>query len=74
MTTIAIATCRKFPAPTPGDRLLADALSARSARVDVIVHESRVSLVEVELVEPELFFTLCPEAAGRLADHLIGAV
>ncbi len=44
---------------------------AAYARVDVIVHEAHVTLMEVELVEPELFFTLRPTAADRLAEILV---
>lgn len=45
---------------------------AAYGRVDGIVHEDSFSLMEVELVEPELFFTLRPAAADRLADVLLG--
>ena len=41
------------------------------ARIDVIVGETSVTLMEVELVEPELFFTLHPDRAERLADCLL---
>ena len=37
------------------------------ARVDVVQREGRLELMEVELLEPELFFVLVPEAADRLA-------
>lgn len=47
---------------------------AAYARVDAIVREARVTLMEVELVEPELFFTLYPEGAERLADHLLARI
>lgn len=47
---------------------------AAYARVDVIVNEADVTLMEVELVEPELFFTLYPDGAGRLAEHLLAGV
>lgn len=40
------------------------------ARVDAIVHDERLTLMEIELVEPELFFTLCPAGADRLAEIL----
>jgi len=43
------------------------------ARVDAIVHDDRLTLMEVELVEPELFFTLRPNAAAHLATIVLGA-
>ena len=44
------------------------------ARVDAIMREKQLTLMEVELVEPELFFTLCPAAADRLAEIVIEMV
>jgi hypothetical protein len=46
------------------------------ARVDVVIHggaslDGRLSLMEVELIEPELFLTHRPEAASRFADVLL---
>jgi len=41
------------------------------ARIDAIVAAKRIILMEVELVEPELFFTYCPLAADRLAGALL---
>lgn len=38
------------------------------ARVDVIIDDGAITLMEVELVEPELFFTYCPDGAAQLAD------
>lgn len=40
------------------------------ARVDVARHEGRYHLMELELIEPELFFEHAPEAADRLAGVL----
>ena len=41
------------------------------ARIDVVEgDDADLLLMELELVEPELFFRLAPEAAGRLADVL----
>lgn len=37
------------------------------ARVDVARHDGRYHLMELELIEPELFFDHAPEAADRLA-------
>ncbi len=36
------------------------------ARVDMVRHAGRLEIMEVELVEPELFFVLVPSAADRL--------
>lgn len=41
------------------------------ARIDAIVLDEGLQLMEVELIEPELFFTYCPDAAVRLAAALI---
>jgi len=41
------------------------------ARVDIIRdNEDELALIEIELIEPELWFRLCPEAATALASHL----
>jgi glutathione synthase/RimK-type ligase-like ATP-grasp enzyme len=40
------------------------------ARVDCVVVDGRLTLMELELVEPELFFRFEPEAATRFADAL----
>ncbi len=44
------------------------------ARIDAIVHDDRLSLMEVELVEPELFFTLYPQGADQLAEMLLDRI
>jgi glutathione synthase/RimK-type ligase-like ATP-grasp enzyme len=44
------------------------------ARVDGIELERRLTIMEVELIEPELFFDRYPDAAARLADAVIRAV
>jgi glutathione synthase/RimK-type ligase-like ATP-grasp enzyme len=41
------------------------------ARVDCCVVEDELLLMELELLEPELFLRCAPEAAGRLADALL---
>jgi glutathione synthase/RimK-type ligase-like ATP-grasp enzyme len=42
------------------------------ARVDVVrAGDGQIALMELELIEPELFFRFCPEAASALADELI---
>jgi hypothetical protein len=41
------------------------------ARVDAVAHEGRLHLMELEVVEPELFFRFAPEAPARFADALL---
>ena len=41
------------------------------ARVDVIIRDTDLILMEVELIEPELFFRLAPEAASLFAECII---
>ncbi|MEL7490188.1 MAG: hypothetical protein AAGJ73_05670 [Pseudomonadota bacterium] len=41
------------------------------ARVDAVILDERLQLMEVELIEPELFFTHRPEAADRFAAALL---
>ncbi len=58
------------------ERVVAQVLDAVSrkpayARVDLIPFEGALHLMELELIEPELFFELAPEAADRLADLLV---
>ena len=41
------------------------------ARVDLIRdNDDQLALIELELIEPELWFRRCPKAAQVLADHL----
>ncbi len=40
------------------------------ARIDMVRRNGRLELMEVELIEPELFLVLVPEAADRLAECL----
>lgn len=44
---------------------------AAYARVDLVRLSTGWALMELELVEPELFFPLAPEIAERLADHVV---
>ncbi|WP_137937591.1 hypothetical protein [Chitinivorax sp. B] len=37
------------------------------ARVDIVHHQGKLRIMELELLEPELFFRFCPPAAERLA-------
>lgn len=41
------------------------------ARIDAVLLDARLALMEVELIEPELFLTHDEGAAGRLADVLV---
>ncbi len=64
----AIAEARRILGLVGGDPVY--------ARVDAILPaigalDGTMRLMEVELIEPELFFTYAPEAAARLADALI---
>lgn len=62
---------------SPADIARASAMLAQAAptalyaRVDCLVVEGRLTLMELELVEPELFFRFEPQAAGRFADALV---
>ncbi len=40
------------------------------ARVDLVAVDGELLLMELELIEPELFFALAPESAERFADLL----
>lgn len=59
----AIAEARRLLAMVPGEPLY--------ARVDAVILGDAFQLMEVELIEPELFFTYAPEGAARLADALL---
>jgi glutathione synthase/RimK-type ligase-like ATP-grasp enzyme len=41
------------------------------ARVDCVLLDGALHLMELEVVEPQLFFTLAPDAAVRFADELL---
>lgn len=41
------------------------------ARVDGVVHDSQFLLMELEVIEPELFFRADPEAPGRFARQVV---
>ena len=55
----AVATARAILQACPGQPLY--------ARADMVERAGRYELMEMELLEPELFFALVPEAADRLA-------
>jgi glutathione synthase/RimK-type ligase-like ATP-grasp enzyme len=60
--------------PAAGDLAAADAMmvdipfDSLYARLDLVRVDGRLVVMEVELVEPVLFFGLAPEAVGRLVD------
>jgi len=62
------------------DEYAAAALTALAAvdgnpacgRVDVVRFDGQLHLMELELIEPDLFFRLAPEAADALADLITG--
>ena len=64
-------------AATAAERAFADhvlsvvSLPWRYARVDVVASASQMWLMELELIEPELFLTTAPDAASRFADALL---
>jgi hypothetical protein len=41
------------------------------ARIDLVVHRGVPRLMEVELIEPELFLTLAPHSATKLAEVVL---
>jgi glutathione synthase/RimK-type ligase-like ATP-grasp enzyme len=43
------------------------------ARVDLVHDRDGWAVMELELIEPELFFPLVPTVAARLADHVVAA-
>lgn len=59
--------------PAAAERALAEAVLAHTpapttyARVDLVEHEGRPVLMELEVIEPELFLGATPEAAARFA-------
>lgn len=63
--------------PTPRELEVADAALAHSpapvhaARVDLVRLDGEPVVMELELIEPELFLRRSPEAPGRLADALL---
>ncbi|WP_425410323.1 ATP-grasp domain-containing protein [Hyphococcus sp.] len=59
----AIAQASKILSMVPGRPLY--------ARIDAVLLDGSMQLMEVELIEPELFFTYCPDGAARLAAALI---
>jgi glutathione synthase/RimK-type ligase-like ATP-grasp enzyme len=59
----AIGEARRVLAMVPGELLY--------VRVDAIIFDDAFQLMEVELIEPELFFTYAPDGADRLAAALL---
>lgn len=66
--------------PTPRELEVAEAALACSpapvhaARVDLVRLDGDPVVMELELIEPELFLRRSPDAAGRLADALLATV
>jgi hypothetical protein len=75
--TVIFATCHDQPLIAPDDRPLAAALREQGVtatpmpwtytRVDVVVSSRGPLLMELELIEPELYFLHVPTAASRFA-------
>jgi glutathione synthase/RimK-type ligase-like ATP-grasp enzyme len=61
---LAVAECTMAALPGP----------AALARVDLVETPRSVALMELELIDPELFFQLAPEAGGRLAAAIRAAL
>ncbi|MEJ2867638.1 hypothetical protein WCD74_07675 [Actinomycetospora sp. OC33-EN08] len=65
--------------PTPRELAVADAALAHApapvhaARVDLVRLDGEPVVMELELIEPELFLRRSPDAAGLLADALLAA-
>ncbi|MBV2262688.1 MAG: hypothetical protein KUL79_03910 [Thauera sp.] len=63
--------------PTAAERRLAEAVLAQApaattyARVDLVSHEGRPALMELEAIEPELFLGATPDAAENFAAELV---
>ena len=65
----------RVPVTAECERAVASVLGAVDgaptyARVDLVAIDGELHLMELELIEPELFFRVAPEAADRLADRL----
>ena len=61
-------------APTPADREQADAIMRKLpfrplyTRLDLVRVDGHLAVMELELIEPVLYFAFAPEGAARLAD------
>ena len=69
----------RVPVTAEHERVVASVLDAvdgvpTSARVDLVGIDGELHLMELELIEPELFFRIVPEAADRFADRLADLV
>ncbi|GAA1625407.1 ATP-grasp domain-containing protein [Georgenia ruanii] len=62
-TAAELAVAAHALAAVPGE--------AAYARVDLVDLDGAPALMELELIEPDLFLTHAPGAAGRFADHLL---
>ena len=66
----------RVPVTAEHERVVASVLGAVDgaptyARVDLVGIDGELHLMELELIEPELFFRIAPEAADRLADLVL---
>ncbi len=66
----------RVPVTAEHERAVASVLGAVDsaptyARVDLVAIDGELHLMELELIEPELFFRIAPEAADGLADRLV---
>ncbi len=59
VTDAQVATARRILGMAPAPTLY--------ARVDVVVRKGELLLMELEVLEPDMFFTVAPAAAGELA-------
>ncbi len=63
--------------PMQEDLAQVDAIVARLpeglayARIDLLRHEDRLAVIELELIEPVLYMKVAPDAAKRLADAVL---
>jgi len=67
----------RVPVTIEHERAVASVLDAVEgsptyARVDLVAVDGELHLMELELIEPDLFFAIAPESADRLALHLTG--
>ena len=68
----------RIPVTVEHERAVASVLDAVEgspayARVDLVAVDGGLLLMELELIEPDLFFPLAPESAERFADLLVAS-
>jgi glutathione synthase/RimK-type ligase-like ATP-grasp enzyme len=70
----------EYAEPSRDDRLQAEAMLARLpfdllyARLDLVRHDGRLVVMELELIEPMLYFDCAPGSAGRLARAVTSSI